>query len=80
VRFDVLAAIYGLINQIEGKNTIIILERGLKPELAQQVAEQLMLHDELAAHVIDELGFTDVTRVRPLQAVLDSFFNRVIHV
>jgi hypothetical protein len=39
-----------------------------------------MLHDALADHVIDELGFTDVTRVRPLQAVLDSFFNRVIHV
>lgn len=75
MRFDVLAAIYALINQIEGKNTIIFLERGLKPELAQQVAEQLMLHDALAAHARDKLGLYEVTTARPLQAALDGFCN-----
>lgn len=40
--------------------------------MAQQVAEQLILHDALAAHARDELGLTDVTTARPLQAALIS--------
>jgi VIT1/CCC1 family predicted Fe2+/Mn2+ transporter len=50
----------------------IYIDRGLKPELAQQVAEQLMAHDALAAHARDELGLTEITTARPLQAALIS--------
>ena len=50
----------------------IYVARGLKPELAAQVAEQLMAHDALGAHARDELGQTDTARARPLQAALAS--------
>lgn len=52
--------------------TTIYVHRGLQPELAQQVAEQLMAHDALAAHARDELGLTEVTAARPLQAAVIS--------
>ena len=47
--------------------------RGLSPELAQEVAEALMAHDPLGAHMRDELGHTEEQRARPLQAALSSF-------
>jgi VIT1/CCC1 family predicted Fe2+/Mn2+ transporter len=50
----------------------IYIDRGLKPELARQVAEQLMAHDALTAHARDELGLTEITTARPLQAALVS--------
>ncbi|MGY6275540.1 VIT1/CCC1 transporter family protein [Methylomonas sp. MgM2] len=50
----------------------IYIDRGLEPALARQVAEQLMAHDALAAHARDELGLTEVTVARPLQAALIS--------
>jgi VIT1/CCC1 family predicted Fe2+/Mn2+ transporter len=50
----------------------IYIDRGLEPELAQQVAEQLMAHDALAAHARYELGITGITRARPLQAAIVS--------
>ena len=50
----------------------IYVERGLTPALAAQVAEQLMAGDALAAHARDELGISDVTAARPLQAALTS--------
>ena len=50
----------------------IYIDRGLEPELAQQVAEQLMAHDALAAHARDELGLTEITTARPLQAAIVS--------
>jgi VIT1/CCC1 family predicted Fe2+/Mn2+ transporter len=50
----------------------IYVSRGLTPALAGQVADQLMAHDPLAAHVRDELGMTEATRARPLQAALAS--------
>lgn len=50
----------------------IYIDRGLEPVLAQQVAEQLMGHDALAAHARDELGLTEITTARPLQAALIS--------
>jgi VIT1/CCC1 family predicted Fe2+/Mn2+ transporter len=50
----------------------IYVARGLDPELAVQVAEQLMDHDALAAHARDELGIHDKTRARPVQAALAS--------
>jgi VIT1/CCC1 family predicted Fe2+/Mn2+ transporter len=46
--------------------------RGLEPELARQVADQLMAHDALGAHLRDELGISQLTRARPLQAALAS--------
>jgi VIT1/CCC1 family predicted Fe2+/Mn2+ transporter len=50
----------------------IYVDRGLTPELATQVADQLMAHDALAAHARDELGLTELTRARPAQAALAS--------
>jgi VIT1/CCC1 family predicted Fe2+/Mn2+ transporter len=52
--------------------TGIYVSRGLTPELARQVADQLTAHDALAAHARDELGLSDITRARPLQAALAS--------
>ena len=50
----------------------IYVARGLEPELAVNVAEQLMDHDALAAHARDELGIHEKTRARPVQAALAS--------
>ena len=47
-------------------------ERGLDPALARQVAEQLMHKDALAAHAREELGITETTAARPIQAALTS--------
>lgn len=52
--------------------TGIYVSRGLTPELAAQVADQLTAHDALAAHVRDELGHHSATRARPIQAGLAS--------
>ena len=46
--------------------------RGVRPELAMQVAEQLMAHDALGAHARDELGLSEMTSARPVQAALSS--------
>lgn len=50
----------------------IYVDRGLQPELAQQVAEQLMAHDALGAHARDELGLTEISTAHPLQAAIVS--------
>lgn len=50
----------------------IYMQRGLDAALAQQVADQLMAHDALAAHARDELGISEIMRARPLQAALAS--------
>ena len=50
----------------------IYIARGLAPELAQQVAGQLMAHDALGAHARDELGISATHRARPVQAALAS--------
>lgn len=46
--------------------------RGLTPALALQVADQLTAHDALAAHARDELGITEASQARPLQAAVAS--------
>jgi len=46
----------------------IYVGRGLAPELAAQVAKQLMAHDALGAHARDELGISDAFSAQPLQA------------
>ena len=50
----------------------IYMSRGLDQKLAKQVAEQLMAHDALGAHARDELGITDLSIARPLQAAAAS--------
>jgi vacuolar iron transporter family protein len=50
----------------------IYVKRGLEPLLAQQVADQLMTHDALSAHVRDELGLSEMHSARPIQAALTS--------
>jgi VIT1/CCC1 family predicted Fe2+/Mn2+ transporter len=50
----------------------IYVKRGLDPILARQVAEQLMSKDALSAHARDELGISEITAVRPVQAALTS--------
>jgi len=50
----------------------IYIERGLAPQLAHQVAEQLMAHNALDAHMRDELGITEALKARPLQAAAAS--------
>ena len=47
-------------------------DRGLTPDLAKKVADQLMEHDALGAHARDELGLSEITRARPIQAALSS--------
>jgi VIT1/CCC1 family predicted Fe2+/Mn2+ transporter len=46
--------------------------RGLDQALADQVAGKLMAHDALGAHARDELGLSDTTAARPVQAALAS--------
>ncbi len=52
--------------------TNIYIARGLDPELAQQVADQLTANDALAAHTRDELGISELTEARPIQAAFAS--------
>jgi VIT1/CCC1 family predicted Fe2+/Mn2+ transporter len=52
--------------------TAIYVGRGLDPALARQVAEQLTTRDALGAHARDELGISEHTTARPIQAALTS--------
>jgi VIT1/CCC1 family predicted Fe2+/Mn2+ transporter len=47
-------------------------DRGLDPDLAQQVADQLMAHDALGAHARDEIGISETISARPIQAAFSS--------
>lgn len=50
----------------------IYVQRGVKPDLARQVAVDLMAKDALGAHARDELGISEITTARPVQAALTS--------
>ncbi|KQT82868.1 hypothetical protein ASG51_17305 [Methylobacterium sp. Leaf465] len=50
----------------------IYVGRGLDHELALKVADQLMAKDALGAHARDELGISEFTTARPIQAALTS--------
>lgn len=50
----------------------IYVGRGLEPELAREVARQLSRQDALGAHSRDELGVSDLTTARPVQAAFAS--------
>jgi vacuolar iron transporter family protein len=41
------------------------MERGVNPELARQVADQLIAKDALGAHARDELGISEATTAPP---------------
>ncbi|MFD0985529.1 VIT1/CCC1 transporter family protein [Methyloligella solikamskensis] len=50
----------------------IYVGRGVEPKLAHEVAKQLMAKDALEAHARDELGISEITTARPIQAALTS--------
>ncbi|WP_296201131.1 VIT family protein [uncultured Hyphomicrobium sp.] len=50
----------------------IYVARGVDHELALKVADQLMAKDALGAHARDELGISEITTARPVQAALTS--------
>lgn len=50
----------------------IYVARGLEPELAKQVAVQLMEKDALGAHARDELGISEIFAANPIQAAFAS--------
>lgn len=52
--------------------TRIYTNRGLDEDLAKQVATQLMQKDALGAHARDELGLSETTTARPIQAAIAS--------
>lgn len=58
--------------------TQIYVDRGVAPDLARQVAEQMTAKDALAAHARDELGISEHTIARPTQAALASAFTFAI--
>jgi VIT1/CCC1 family predicted Fe2+/Mn2+ transporter len=52
--------------------TAIYVGRGVEPELAEQVAAQMMMKDALGAHARDELGISEAMSARPIQAAFAS--------
>ena len=52
--------------------TQIYVARGVEPELARQVAEQMMAKDAISAHARDELGLSAHVVARPIQAAVTS--------
>jgi len=50
----------------------IYVQRGLTPQLADEVAAQLMAYDALETHARDEIGITETAKARPIQAALAS--------
>lgn len=50
----------------------IYMRRGIDPSLAHQIADQLMAKDALGAHARDELGLSEMSAARPIQAAFTS--------
>ena len=50
----------------------IYVARGLDADLARKVSQQLMAKDALGAHARDELGISEISTARPVQAALTS--------
>ena len=50
----------------------IYIDRGVNPTLALEVAKQMMQKDALAVHAREELGISDLTTAKPLQAAFAS--------
>jgi VIT1/CCC1 family predicted Fe2+/Mn2+ transporter len=62
----------------EKELTAIYIQRGLDQDLANQVARKLMAKDALAAHARDELGISQMTTARPIQAAFASALSFTI--
>ena len=58
--------------QEHGEMTAIYVGRGLDAGLASNVATQLMEHDALGAHGRDELGISETSTAKPVQAAMAS--------
>ena len=52
--------------------TAIYRSKGLTPELAREVAQELTKHDALTIHLAEELGISTHNVARPVQAALSS--------
>lgn len=52
--------------------TQIYVARGVDKSLAREVSIQLMKKDALGAHARDELGISEITAARPIQAAFSS--------
>ncbi len=50
----------------------IYVGRGVEPTLAREIAKQMMAKDALGVHAREELGISELTTARPLQAALAS--------
>ncbi|WP_421736322.1 VIT1/CCC1 transporter family protein [Caulobacter sp.] len=50
----------------------LYVARGVEPAVARVVAVQLMAKDALGAHAREELGISEITTARPIQAALTS--------
>ena len=50
----------------------LYVARGVEAGLAREVATQLMAKDALGAHARDELGISEISTARPVQAALAS--------
>lgn len=50
----------------------VFVARGVEEDTAREVARQLMARDALGAHARDELGISELTTARPVQAALAS--------
>lgn len=55
--------------------TSIYTAKGLSPELAHEVAVELTAHDALGTHLVEELGITESSQARPLQAAASSVLS-----
>ena len=59
--------------ELEREELIRIYEaRGVERETAAAVADQMTAHDALATHARDELGMSETSAARPLQAAVTS--------
>ncbi len=52
--------------------TAIYVHKGLNPDLARQVAEELTAGDALKVHLAEELGISEHSRAQPIEAMLGS--------
>jgi len=52
--------------------TAIYVHKGLNPELARQVAEELTADDALKIHLAEELGISEHSRAQPVEAMIGS--------
>jgi VIT1/CCC1 family predicted Fe2+/Mn2+ transporter len=52
--------------------TNIYVQRGMTPQLAGEVAAQLMAHNALETHARDEIGIIEGAKARPIQAAIAS--------